>query len=284
VPNLAEESHDVSGIAPEFGERVTVPDRVAAVLRDWIFGGQLPPGERILEGKLAQRLRVAQPTVREALRGLESEGLVTRQTHRGCSVTKFSPEQWNQAFDLRLELEMLAAQWACKNRNKRQRQQLLEAYRKLEEAGKSGRREKSVRADIEFHTTIWRFSGNEFLVRTLSQIAIPMFAFGTIAFQPLDYRALASEHKLIALAVISGDAKEARRVTKAVLKRFKNLGDWSTTRTSTDAPTQGPGRTILWGGVKCAKQARGHTGLPDQDRFKTRAVRSGIRSPASSWA
>src|SRR5581483_10347289 len=110
IPTLVEDSDEVSEIAREFGERVTVPDRVAAVLRDWIFGGQLPPGQRILEGKLAQRLKVAQPTVREGLRALESEGLVTRQTHRGCSVTKFSAEQWNQAFDLRLELEMLAAE------------------------------------------------------------------------------------------------------------------------------------------------------------------------------
>jgi DNA-binding GntR family transcriptional regulator len=228
MPSSVENSDEVYEIAREFRERITVPDRIAAVLRDWIFAGQLPPGERILEGKLAQRLQVAQPTVREGLRALESEGLVTRQTHRGCSVTKFSPQQWNQAFDLRLELEMLAAEWACKNRSKREREGLLNAYRNLQDAGKDGRREKSVKADIEFHTMIWRFTGNEFLVRTLSQIAIPMFAFGTIAFQPLDYQALAAEHKKIALAVISGNAKQARRVTKSVLEQFKNLGDWQT--------------------------------------------------------
>jgi DNA-binding GntR family transcriptional regulator len=226
MPDLAEEFDGISGIARELGERVTVPDRVASVLRDWIFGGQLPPGERILEGRLAQQLRVAQPTVREGLRTLESEGLVTRQTHRGCSVTKFSTDQWSQAFDLRIELEMLAAEWACINRSKREREELLKLHRNLEEAGKTGGREKSVRADIEFHSAIWRFSGNEFLVRTLSQIAIPMFAFGTIAFQPLDYQALAVAHKAIALAIISGDAKEARRATKSVLERFKDLGDW----------------------------------------------------------
>jgi len=226
MPDLGEEFDGISGIARELRERVTVPDRVASVLRDRIFGGQLPPGERILEGRVAQQLRVAQPTVREGLRTLESEGLVTRQTHRGCSVTKFSTEQWNQAFDLRIELEMLAAEWACKNRSKREREELLRLHRNLEEAGKTGGREKSVRADIEFHSAIWRFSGNEFLVRTLSQIAIPMFAFGTIAFQPLDYQALAAAHKKIALTIISGDAKEARRATKSVLERFKNLGDW----------------------------------------------------------
>jgi DNA-binding GntR family transcriptional regulator len=226
MPDLVEEFDEISRIAPELRERVTVPDRVASVLRDWIFGGQLPPGERILEGRLAQQLRVAQPTVREGLRTLESEGLVTRQTHRGCSVTKFSTEQWNQAFDLRIELEMLAVEWACNNRSKREREELLKLHRNLEEAGRTGGREKSVRADIEFHSAIWRFSGNEFLVRTLSQIAIPMFAFGTIAFQPLDYQALAAAHKEIALAIISGDAKAARRATKSVLERFKNLGDW----------------------------------------------------------
>jgi DNA-binding GntR family transcriptional regulator len=226
MPDLVEEFDGISGIARELRERVTVPDRVASVLRDWIFGGQLPPGERILEGRLAQQLRVAQPTVREGLRTLESEGLVTRQTHRGCSVTKFSMEQWNQAFDLRIELEMLSAEWACNNRSKTEREGLLKLHHNLEEAGKTGGRAMSVRADIEFHSAIWRFSGNEFLVRTLSQIAIPMFAFGTIAFQPLDYQALAAAHKKIALAIISGDAKEARRATKSVLERFKNLGDW----------------------------------------------------------
>ena len=118
MSSILEERGEISQAALELRQRVTIPDRVARALRDWIFGGRLQPGERILEGRLAQQLDVAQATVREALKTLESEGLVIRQPHRGCSVTKFSAAQWDQAFSLRVELEMLAADWACQNRKR----------------------------------------------------------------------------------------------------------------------------------------------------------------------
>src|SRR5580692_11427614 len=100
----------VHGLASELTGRlrnqVSVPDRVADALRERILHGQLAPGERVVEGKLSRLLRVGQPTVREALKTLETEGLIVRQVNRGCSVTKLSAQEIKQMFRLRVEWEV----------------------------------------------------------------------------------------------------------------------------------------------------------------------------------
>src|ERR1022692_3181409 len=62
-------------------------DEIASTMRNLILSGELKPGDRIVESRVAKQLGVGQPTVREALVELEHQGLVCRKPNRGCLVT-----------------------------------------------------------------------------------------------------------------------------------------------------------------------------------------------------
>ncbi|MFC7408258.1 GntR family transcriptional regulator [Hydrogenophaga atypica] len=83
---------------------LTVPEQIAARLGDRILGGQMAPGERIGEQELADEFSVSRGPIREALRILEREGLVTILARRGAIVTELSATELSELLDIRAGL------------------------------------------------------------------------------------------------------------------------------------------------------------------------------------
>jgi len=86
-------------------DRSTTGSQVERALRELILDGRLRPGTHLRETQLAQSLGVSRNTLREALRSLAEQGLVTHQPHRGVVVTDLSAEDVADLFRLRLVLE-----------------------------------------------------------------------------------------------------------------------------------------------------------------------------------
>lgn len=84
--------------------------QVASILRDAIVDMRLTPGQLLVERQLCEMTDASRPSVREALRQLEAEGLVESQNGRGTFVTVVSAEVAQQVYVVRTELEGLAAQ------------------------------------------------------------------------------------------------------------------------------------------------------------------------------
>ena len=93
---------------------VSKTDLVAALIRELVITGELPAGEQLRQRDLAQRFGVSQTPVREAMRRLESEGLLVCDTHRGFTVAapELGPVQEN--FQIRAALESLGASLAAR--------------------------------------------------------------------------------------------------------------------------------------------------------------------------
>ena len=87
----------------------SVKGNVAGVLREEIITGRLSPGERIVEGKWATKLKVAQASVREALNILAAEGFVQKELNRSARVTVLSDDDVVQIHEVRTSLESLVA-------------------------------------------------------------------------------------------------------------------------------------------------------------------------------
>jgi len=87
-------------------DRITTGSQVERVVRDMILDGTLEPGTHLRETQLAASLGVARNTLREALRGLTEQGLVTHHPHRGVVVTDLTAEDVADLFRLRLVLEL----------------------------------------------------------------------------------------------------------------------------------------------------------------------------------
>ena len=96
--------------------KVTAQFEVYAYLRSKILSGELPVGTRIVPNEVAQTLGVSRMPVREALRQLDSEGLVDLRPNRGALVMKLSAPQLFELFVVRMTLEGTAARLAASNR------------------------------------------------------------------------------------------------------------------------------------------------------------------------
>lgn len=88
-------------------------DMVTAKMREMIVAGDLKPGAALRQRDLAGEFAVSQTPVREGLRRLESEGLVTNDPHKGSVVAEARAGRWNENFAIRASLEALAAELAC---------------------------------------------------------------------------------------------------------------------------------------------------------------------------
>ena len=90
-------------------ERVSLTDQVVEALRGEILAGELPPGTSLREVALSERLDVARSTVREAIKALVAEGLVTHEMHRGALVTRHSAADVEDLLRARLVVEQAVA-------------------------------------------------------------------------------------------------------------------------------------------------------------------------------
>jgi len=92
-------------IAAARASNVTAQDLVLASLREAILAGVLSPGARLRQEDLAERFGTSRIPVREALRALEYEGLVTSEPNRGFTVTELDADDVEEVYDLRIVLE-----------------------------------------------------------------------------------------------------------------------------------------------------------------------------------
>lgn len=109
MPNSAD-----TAPAPDLSMRVAtvaapVRRQVAKVLREAITSGRFGPGQRLVEKELCELLGVSRPSVREALRELESEGLIEIIPNRGPLVKRLTPEEAASVYQVRAALEAMAA-------------------------------------------------------------------------------------------------------------------------------------------------------------------------------
>ena len=96
-------------------ERPTIADSVAGRLRELILTGKLPPGTPLRLSQVAARMGVSVMPIREAIRILESERLVTIEPRRGAVVATLSIEDIEELYAVRAALEALAAKHGARN-------------------------------------------------------------------------------------------------------------------------------------------------------------------------
>jgi DNA-binding GntR family transcriptional regulator len=89
--------------------RTTTVDALADALRERIMGGDLAPGQRLVERDLVERYEVGRGTVRAAIQRLEHDGLVTVEVHRGAFVRQLDKQALRELFELRTALELESA-------------------------------------------------------------------------------------------------------------------------------------------------------------------------------
>ncbi|MGH9529859.1 MAG: GntR family transcriptional regulator [Terriglobales bacterium] len=153
----------------------TLKQQVVKLLRGAILSGKIKPGERLNESELARDLGLSRIPVREALQQLQEQGLVIDSPRRGKFVVNLSEEEIQKINSLRLVLESEALRLCRAKISPEGLVNLASLANKMEHSREVSEMEASA-LDIEFHRTIWKHSGNEYLARVLESITIPLFA------------------------------------------------------------------------------------------------------------
>jgi DNA-binding GntR family transcriptional regulator len=140
----------------------TLSDYVADQLRQAILAGQFPPNERLVEQEIAESMQTSRGPVRDALKILENEGLVVRQSHRGAFVAQLHPEDFIEIYTLREALETLAIRYAIQNATDQQIGDLAELVRSMENMARQNYNQvDATDLDMEFHHTLCKISGHK---------------------------------------------------------------------------------------------------------------------------
>jgi len=158
------------------GRRIEHPPSMVQLateaLRHMILGGELLPGDRIIENRLTVELGVSRPPLREALRLLEQQGLVEQVPRRGAFVRNLTLHDVYEIFTLRRELERLAVDLGMPVRDPLALRRCENALAAMQQAAEAGDQAVVTEHAFEFHVSVIGLSGHrrlEDIYRSLNQ-------------------------------------------------------------------------------------------------------------------
>ncbi len=217
-------SGTLEALSQNIERRAPLADQIAETIRGLIISGELKPGNRIVESRMARQIGVGQPTVREALVALEHQGLVVRKANQGCMVTALTRAEISQILRVREELERLAMDLAIEVAPDTEIRKLIGLAEKMKEAAQARDIRRYHDFDAQFHQMLWRLSGNSVLPRLMAQTLMPLLAFlfmrNLRKNQELEMTASAAAHMEIAEAILRRDKRAARRVAQQKFRMF----------------------------------------------------------------
>jgi len=194
---------------------------VVDALRDAIIAGRLKPGERIRERELVSLLGVSRSPLREAIRILETEGLITSLAHRGARVSELSATDLHDMLDVRIMLESFAARLFIERLDDRALQAMQEQVERARAPGYQVDLQANFDLGLEFHDLLVGACGNRKVVQLHENLKRHQTRYQHFAFARLgrDVRAL-DEHAEMVAALRARDLDAVEQKIRAHLLRF----------------------------------------------------------------
>jgi DNA-binding GntR family transcriptional regulator len=190
----------------------TVIDVVTERMRADIVSGELPPGEKLIERKLAAAYGVSTIAVRDAFARLSEEGIVRRVPRRGTFVSELSAEGLRDLTRVRIVLEQLAVELAMTHWTPALEASLRKIVAEMREAGKAGDAQRLLELDLAFHRTFVDAADSEALSEVLTRLSSRVEHFLRRANSTLPAKAartIGRVHEELLDAIASGSVKRA---------------------------------------------------------------------------
>jgi len=191
----------------------TLADMVVDAIVEATATGVFLPGDRVVEAEVARALNVSRVPVREALRILESQGIVVNTRYRGMQLMDVSAAGLERILKVRTGLEALAVEevLVLASDNPGFLDPLAAVVAQLHAAADKGDSFGVAKLDTEFHRTLCRMSGNDVLLRTWEPLSRQLtIIFGLSALQK-ELDAIAHEHDDLLAMLRAGDGPGALR-------------------------------------------------------------------------
>jgi len=193
-------------------------------LKMQILTGKIVPGVRMMEEELAKDMGVSRTPIREAIRKLEKEGLVTIEPRRGAYVSEMSVKDMLDILEVRQNMEGLAAYFAATRMNRKQLNALKLASESYNRAVIENSTADMIQHDTEFHRIIVDSCNNKILVQMVAQLQELVLRFRYLYYD--DFRRaenMPAEHQKILDAIREGRAEDARMAANIHIDRLKEM-------------------------------------------------------------
>ena len=185
---------------------------VAERLRERIFSHELQPGTWVDEQALAEQYGISRTPLREALKVLASEGLVTLKPRRGCYVTEISDRDLDEIFTVMAMLEGECARVLAARATEADLARLQAIHADLESAAQASDIDRFFEANQAFHLAIQQIADNRWLLHVIEDLrkVIKLSRHHSLYSEGRLEQALA-EHRTILDAMLARDADAAER-------------------------------------------------------------------------
>ncbi|HVV42869.1 MAG TPA: GntR family transcriptional regulator [Nitrobacter sp.] len=193
-------------------------DQVYSRILEGIADHTLPPGHRIRQNELADKLGVSRQPVSHALHLLHRQGLVAESGRKGFEVTRLDPLRIRQLYEVRSAIDRLAARLAAERvsgdaAGRAALERALDAGRTLDATTPLS---QLIGLDVDFHRAIYRLSGNPAVEEMIAPQWPHMRRSMATVLSELDYRASAwAEHERIAAHIFAGNTDAAQAAAQA---------------------------------------------------------------------
>ncbi|MBE5883819.1 MAG: GntR family transcriptional regulator [Lachnospiraceae bacterium] len=203
-------------------EFLPLRDVVFNTLRQAILTGDLKPGERLMEIHLANKLGVSRTPIREAIRKLELEGLVTMIPRRGAEVAQITEKSMNDVLEVRRAMDALCVELACERISEEELDKLKLACEGFEQAVKTKDAKKIAQADVALHDIIVQATGNQRLIQLVNNLSEQMYRYRFEYIKDFSqHDRLVEEHKIIYESMVRKDKDTASQAAKTHIDNQK---------------------------------------------------------------
>jgi DNA-binding GntR family transcriptional regulator len=198
-----------------------ITDQLQGKLIEAIIFGDLPAEARLVEDAIAEQYGISRSPVREALRRIEADGLLTREGAKGLNVAPMSQRDLNQVYVCRLPLEGIAAAEAATTRSPADIVRLNEIYDRMVAAQQNHEVREYFLSNVAFTDAVHLASGNNTLCRLLGGLNKQSQRYRFAAYQMFPHLIAFSVDgsRRIIEAVAEQSADTARTVTEELIKR-----------------------------------------------------------------
>lgn len=196
-------------------ERKSLTHALVERLRDEIIEGVLEAGARVPEAEICARYGVSRTPLREALKVLAAEGLVTLQLNRGATVARITAKEIAELFPIMAMLEALAGELACSRITAKQMAQIEALHAQMVAQFSGGDWLGYSKLNRRIHEAIFDAAGNEALSHLYQQLLVRIHAVRFVARKsPSRWRQAIDEHEAILAALAARDAATLSRLLR----------------------------------------------------------------------
>jgi DNA-binding GntR family transcriptional regulator len=203
-------------------EYESIAQSVARELREMIADGRLKPGEPLRQEAIAKQLGTSRIPVREALRQLESEGLVVYRVNSGARVAVLDFNECVEIYKIRERLEPLAISESVGRLTEEQLETVAQLARELE--GMTDDHERWLAGDRRFHLACYAGVTTDRLLQMIQNFWNTTQRYRRVlltTFHESDFEAATAEHRLIVDALQSQNARAAEELVRVAIERSR---------------------------------------------------------------